>query len=84
MRAAFEQIPDINMRIEAVHRLSDLGVVVTLALRGTSQEGFEAEWREIHLATVEGDLINHTEVFDEQDIDAAVTRFDELNRGRSG
>ncbi len=31
--------------IEAVHRLSDLGAVVTQVTHGTSQEGFEAEWR---------------------------------------
>ena len=31
--------------IEAVHRLSDLGAVVTHAAHGTSQEGFDAEWR---------------------------------------
>ena len=50
-------MPDISFRIEAVHRLSDLGAVVTQALRGTSREGFEAEWGEIHLITVEGDQI---------------------------
>ena len=44
--------------IEAVHRLSDLGAVVTLVVHGTSQEGFDAEWREIELLTVEGDRIN--------------------------
>ena len=29
---------------------------------------------------VEGDLINRCEIFDEADIDAALARFDELNR----
>ena len=38
--------------IEAVHRLSDLGAVFTHAAHGTSQEGFDAEWREI--ATSDG------------------------------
>ena len=47
---------------------------------GTSQEGFDAEWREIDLVTVEGDLINRGELFDEADIDAALARFDELSR----
>ena len=37
---------DLNIYIEAVHRLSDLGAVVTHAARGTSQEGFDAEWRD--------------------------------------
>ena len=52
------QTPDISIHMEAVHRLSDLGAVVTHAAHGTSQEGFDAEWRMIDLFTVEGDLIN--------------------------
>ena len=47
---------------------------------GTSQEGFEAEWRMIDILTVEGDLINRCELFDEADLDAALARFDELDR----
>ena len=35
------------MYIEAVHRLNDLGAVVTLAAHGTSHEGFDAEWRAV-------------------------------------
>ena len=31
--------------VEAVHRLTDPGAVVTYAGNGTSQEGFDAEWR---------------------------------------
>ena len=65
--------------IEAVHRLSDLGAVVTHAAHGTSQEGFDAEWREIDLVTVEGDLISRCEIFDEADLDAALARFEELH-----
>ena len=63
-----------------MHRLSNLGAVVTQAASGTSQQGFEAEWREINMSTVEGDLINRCEIFDEADIDAALARFDELSR----
>jgi len=78
-RTAFDQIPDLSFRIEAVHRLSNLGAVVTQALRGTSREGFEAEWCEIHLVMIEGDLFNRSEIFDEADLDAALARFDELH-----
>ena len=46
---------------------------------GTSQEGFDAEWRVIASLTVEGDLINRCEIFDEADLDAALARFDELS-----
>ena len=55
LRAIWDIAPDIRSYIEAVHRLSDLGAVVTAAVYGTSQEGFDAEWREIDLFTVEGD-----------------------------
>ncbi len=34
----------------------------------------------INLLTVEGDLINRCELFDEADLDAALARFDELSR----
>ena len=79
VRGGWNYISDISFRIEAVHQLSNLGAVVTQAGRGTSQEGFEAEWREIHLMTVEGDLFNRSEMFDEADIDAALARFEELH-----
>ena len=46
---------------------------------GTSQEGFDAEWRRINVLTVEGDLINRGEIFDEADLDAALARFEELH-----
>ena len=80
IRALWDVAPDVNFYIEAVHRLSDLGAVVTHTVRGTTQEGFEAEWREIVTMTVEGDQFNRSELFDEADIDAALARFDELNR----
>jgi hypothetical protein len=83
VHAWWDQVPDIGYRIEAVHRLTDLGAVVTQAKRGTSQEGFEAEWREINLLTVEGDLFNRSEFFDETDLDDALARFDELHRPSS-
>ena len=34
----------------------------------------------IDLLTVEGDLINRCELFDEADLDAALATFDELSR----
>ena len=37
---------------EAVHASSDLGAVVSLVVEGTSQEGFDAEWRVIVLHDV--------------------------------
>ena len=78
LRATWEVTPDITMYVEAVHRLSEVGVVLTHAAYGTSPEGFDAEWRMVLLLTVEGHLINRGEIFDEADLDAALARFDQL------
>ena len=79
LRAGWDLTPDYNIHIVSVHRLSDLGAVVTHIAHGTSQEGFDAEWRMIQLLTVDGDLVNRGEVFDEADIDTALARFEELH-----
>ncbi len=71
--------PDINMYIEVVHRLNSLGAVITQAAHGTSQHGFEAEWRENSIFMFDGDLISRCELFDKDDLDAALTRFDQLS-----
>ena len=80
LRATWDVTPDIKFRIEEVHGLSSLGVVVTRVATGSSQEGFDAEWRQIDILTVDGDVLSRVEVFDEADIDAALARFDELSR----
>ncbi|MFV8054395.1 BTAD domain-containing putative transcriptional regulator [Mycobacterium sp. 48b] len=82
-RLAWDQIPDISFRIAGVHRLTNLGAVVTHALRGTSREGFEAEWSEIHLLTLDGELFNRSEMFDASDLDAALAKFDVLTQRSS-
>jgi hypothetical protein len=46
--------------------------------KATSREGFDAEWRITNVFTVDGDLINRGEFFDEADLDTALARFDEL------
>ena len=83
MHATWELTPNANMYIETVHRLTSLGLIVTRVVRGTSREGFDAEWREIGLSTVKGDRINRSELFDEADIDAAIAKLDELSRPTS-
>ena len=79
-RAFWDVEQDFSTYIEAVHRLDDLGAVFTQVARGTSQEGFDAEWRIVEFMSVEGDLISRAEFFDEADIDAAIAKFDELSR----
>jgi hypothetical protein len=60
--------------------LTDVGVVVTHTAYGTSPDGLCADWRIVFIFTIEGDLLNHCELFDETDIDTALARFDELNQ----
>ncbi|OBH92596.1 regulator [Mycobacterium sp. E2733] len=78
IRATWDLMPDVRVNIEAVHRLGSSGAVVTYTANGTAQEGFVAEWRMIHLLTVEDDRINRSELFEEGDLDAALARFEEL------
>ena len=79
VHATWEMAPDVKLYVETVHRLTSIGAVVTQTSRGTSQEGFEAEWREIALFTFEGDLANRCELFDETDLDTALAHFEELH-----
>ena len=78
IRGAWDLTPDLKMYIEAVHRLSNLGAVVTHAAYGSTQEGFDAEWRMIGLLTAGDDNIGRCELFDEADLDTALARFEEL------
>jgi hypothetical protein len=80
IRAIWDLTPDIGIYMEAVHRLSDVGAVMTHTSRGISNQDFVAEWRLIAIFTVDGELINRCEMFDEADLEAALARFDELNR----
>ncbi|MDT5110357.1 MAG: hypothetical protein QOE20_2247, partial [Mycobacterium sp.] len=80
IQAAWDDSPDTKICIAAVHRLSNLGGVVTHVAHGISQEGFDAEWRDINILTVEGETLSRSELFHESDIDAALERFDELSR----
>ncbi|MEW2482251.1 BTAD domain-containing putative transcriptional regulator [Mycobacterium sp. NPDC049093] len=80
IHATWDVAPDINLYIEAVHRHSDSGALFTQVLKGTSQEGFDAEWRDVIILTVDGEQLSSLEVFDEADLDSALARFNELSR----
>jgi hypothetical protein len=80
LRATWETTPDLKFSIEAVHRLTDRGAVLTHASVGSSSTGFQSEWRGISVAMIDGDQVCHSEHFDETDLDAALARFDELSR----
>ena len=78
LRATYEVAPNVKGHIEAVHRLNNLGVVITDMVTGTSEQGFAFELREVGLIAFKGDLISRFELFDETDLDAALARFREL------
>ena len=74
----WELAPDLTLSRRGCASAERLGAVVTYASHGDLAEGFDAEWQWVDLLTVEGDLINRCEIFDEADLDAALARFDEL------
>ena len=80
IRAGFDLGQNIRPYVEAVHRLSDLGAVCSYAAHGASHEGFDAEWQGIDLTTVDGEMVNRCEFFDEDDLEAALATFDQLSR----
>lgn len=79
MQAAWDDSPDTRIYIAAVHRISAIGAVVTHVAQGISQDGFDAEWRDITILTVDGNLVDRCELFDHDDLAAALARFDELS-----
>ena len=80
IRAGFELNYRVSPYVEAVHGLNDSGAVVTHAAKGHSQDGFDAEWRDVVISMVEGNVISRCELFDEVDLGVAIARFDELSR----
>jgi hypothetical protein len=80
LRNTFDELANLSTYPEAVHRLTDLGAVITHVGAGTSKEGFDAEWRMINLIVLDGEVISRSEMFDEADLDAALAKFEELNR----
>ncbi|OBJ51536.1 BTAD domain-containing putative transcriptional regulator [Mycobacterium asiaticum] len=78
LKATFEQLTNTTVYIEAVHKMTDIGAVVTHIAKGTSREGFDGEWRMLVVFTANDGLITSCEMFDETDLDAALARFAEL------
>ncbi|SPM31844.1 hypothetical protein MTAB308_5369 [Mycobacterium terramassiliense] len=80
IRAGWDLDQQLDIYVEAIHRVSELGAVFTWAGIGASHEGFAAEWRSVDLMLVDGEMLSRVEVFDEADVDAAIARFDQLSR----
>ena len=77
--ATWELMPQAGLYIEDVHRLNGIGVVVAYAVHGTTAEGFGAEWRQISVLKIAGGRVSRCEIFDEEDFDAALAKFEELS-----
>jgi hypothetical protein len=75
-QAAWNITTSMCSRIEAVHRLNNRGAVITQHMQGTSDHGFDFEWRVIDSFTIDGELISRCEMFDETDLDTALAEFD--------
>ena len=79
LQASWDLTPDLHSYVETVHTLSERGALVTTVTSGTSADGFHAEWRQVTLMTVRGDLGDRCEIFDEAALGEALARFDELS-----
>jgi hypothetical protein len=69
----------LHVYAEADHRLTSRGAVVSHVAVGTSQAGFDAEWRMVYFAFLDGGLLTRGEIFEDANLDAALARFEELN-----
>ena len=79
IRAFWDITSEARIDVATVHRLTNLGAVVAHATHATSQEGVEVESGELIILMVDGDLLSRCEIFNEADLDAALTRFEELH-----
>ena len=62
----------------ALHRVEANGSVATIRSEGTTPDGGQLEWAYVVLTMVRGHQVARIELFDEDAVDAAVARFDEL------
>jgi hypothetical protein len=73
----WELVPDARYRAAAVHALDAHGAVINLVIEGTNVHGNELQWSAIDVITfVSGET--RLEVYEENDLDAALARFEEL------
>ena len=73
-------IPDLWVEPAQILTHSALGLVSSVVLRGTSTEGLAIEIPVVLLSLSDGDHLTHIEIFDPDQRDLALARFDELNR----
>ena len=70
-------VPDARYRTTVVHALDAHGTVVKFVIEGTDVHGNELQWPRVLLLSV-GREETRLEVYEEDDVDAALARFEEL------
>jgi len=73
-------IPNVWIEPVEILRHSAVGVVGPVLAKGTSSQGVEVEIPMLLLGQFDGDRLTHFEVFDPDQHDMALARFDELNQ----
>src|SRR3954447_10156897 len=70
-------VPNARYRVTAIHALDAHGTVATLVIEGTDSRGNELQWPRIVLLAPDD---SRMEVYEEDDLDAALATFEELSR----
>ena len=73
-------MPDMWFETAEFLTHSAKGVVINVVVKGTSTENVAVELPWVILYIFDGDRFTHVEVFDIDQRDMALARFDELNR----
>ena len=80
IHALWDDAPDINVYIEVVHRLSNLGASSPRRRMAPRNRASRPNGGRLGLFTFDGDLLSRCEIFDDADLDAALAKFEELSR----
>ena len=80
LASAMVEIPEVTMRVVAVHALTEDGVVVSELSAGESREGLAVENLNLHVGIFSEGVLTRLEIFGEADLDAALARFEALRR----
>jgi hypothetical protein len=80
LKVARSQMPDVRSRIVCIHRLEQSGGVVALDYTGHDTHGGEVSVPFVSVVIIDPDAgtLNRFEVFDPENLDAALARFSEL------
>ena len=81
IKAILKLVPDVRYRVKAVHALDADGAVINLLVEGADTHGNELQWATLNVISFASGK-PRMEVYDEDDLDAALARFEELHPQR--